>query len=56
MATTSSVLLGRAASVYLPGGMSDAEKETLAFRINEGHTTSVEALNSIAMSANRING
>ena len=56
MATTSSVLLGRAASVYLPGGMSDAEQETLAFRINEGHTTSVEALNSIAMSANRING
>ena len=56
MATTTSDLLDRAASVYLPGGMSEAEKETLVYRITEGHATSVEVLNSIATSAYRING
>ena len=56
MATATSDLLDRAASVYLPAGMSEAEKETLVYRISEGHTTSVEVLNSIAMSAYRVNG
>ncbi len=56
MATATSDLIDRAVSVYLPGGMSEAEKSALVYRVTEGHTTPVAALNSIAMSGYRGSG
>lgn len=56
MATATPDLIKRAVSVYLPNGMSEAESKALVYRITEGHTTSVTALNSIASSAYRTNG
>lgn len=56
MPSTTEELLDRAASVYLPAGMSSGEKAALAFRVNQGHATSPEILNSIATSGSRVNG
>lgn len=53
MATAIESLVDRAASVYLPYGLTAAEKETLALRVTQGHSTSVDVLNSIAMSGGR---
>jgi hypothetical protein len=56
MAVTTSQLIIRAASVYLPNGMSQAEASNLVSRIDQGHATSVQVLSSIATSANRVGG
>lgn len=56
MPSTIEELLDRAASVYLPNGMSAGEKTALAFRVSQGHATSPEILNSIAMSGSRVTG
>lgn len=56
MASAIETLIARAESVYLPDGLGAAEKDSLAFRVSQGHATSVEALNSIAVSGGRLSG